>query len=68
MSHRSFAMAKSTKIVSLSLVHVATSGVAGEVVQYRDCAVVDDLLEVLDRGDEAVLEPTGVEGWPHRRR
>ena len=50
------------ELVPLPLVHVSTGWVAGEVVQYRDCAVVDDLLEVLDRRDEAILEPAWVEG------
>ena len=49
------------QLVPLPLVHVAARGVAGEVVQYRNCAVVDDLLEVLDRRDEPVLEPAWVE-------
>ena len=49
------------QLVPLPLVHVSTGGVAGEVVQYRNCAVVDDLLEVLYRRDEAVLEPAWVE-------
>ena len=49
------------ELVPLPLVNVPTGGVAGEVVQYRDCAVVDDLREVIDRRDEAVLEPAWVE-------